>query len=86
MKKKTKGSNIKQVMKEIKMRNKMGEFYFWVAQWVKCLTLGFHSGHISWLMKLTPMSGSALTAQSMLKIPSPTHMHVPVFSFSHKNK
>ena len=48
------------------------EFFFWgarVAQSVKCLTLGFGSGHdLTGLTGSSPASGSVLAAQSLLGI------------------
>ena len=40
----------------------------WVAQSVKCPTLGFSSGHDLTLMRSSPTSGSALAGRSLLGV------------------
>ena len=40
----------------------------WLAQSVKCLTLEFGSGHELMVPELEPLSGSALTVESLLGI------------------
>ena len=59
----------------------------WVAQSVKCLTLGFSSGHDLTLCEFKPHIGlcadSAVPAWDSLSAPRPAHS---LFSFSKINK
>ena len=58
----------------------------WVAQLVKHPTLYFWSGHDPTVMRSSPESGSALTAQSLVGIlslcASPIHAHIRTVSSS----
>ena len=50
--------------------NKDKEWSAWVAQLIKCLTPDFGSGHDLVVRGLSPVSGSVLTAESLLGIVS----------------